>query len=57
MQRALAAETGSLFLDGADKLWRDGDPELFLDDCHLSVSGHTKLAAWVHEALQGAGWL
>jgi lysophospholipase L1-like esterase len=57
MERELAASTDSLFLDGADALWRDGDPDLFLDDCHLSVAGHTKLATWVRDTLTTAGWL
>ncbi len=57
MQAALAAESGALYLDGADLLWRAGDPDLFLDDCHLSVPGHTRLAGWIHDALDAAGWL
>lgn len=57
MLRQVAADTGSAYLDAAEALRATGDPELFLDDCHLSVEGHTKLAGWVKGVLEGEGWL
>ena len=54
---ALAAETGNASLDAAEALRATGDPELFLDDCHLSAEGHTRLAGWVKETLAQKDWL
>jgi lysophospholipase L1-like esterase len=45
------------FLDAADAFHRAGEPDLFLDDCHLSVRGHARLAGWIREALAAQGWL
>ncbi len=45
------------FLDAADAFDRADEPDLFLDDCHLSVRGHERLAGWVREALDAQGWL
>lgn len=57
MQAELAAKNGAIFINAAKLLYESGDPELFLDDCHLSVDGHRRLAAWALEALRGAGWI
>jgi lysophospholipase L1-like esterase len=57
MQKELAEQTGSLYLDAATALWKTGDPDLFLDDCHLSASGHRELAGDVLATLRDAGWL
>lgn len=57
MQRQLAESRGGLYLDTATLLWETGDPNLFLDDCHLSQSGHVKLSGWIADALERAGWL
>jgi lysophospholipase L1-like esterase len=56
MLAALATETGSAHFDAATALAKE-DPELFLDDCHLSVEGHTVLAGWIDSKLRAAGWL
>ena len=57
MQSQLAKETGNAYFDAAAAFDAAADPELFLDDCHLSVPGHVKLAGWIHDALDQAGWL
>ncbi|MCK6525459.1 SGNH/GDSL hydrolase family protein [Myxococcota bacterium] len=57
MQRELAESRGGLYLDTATLLWQTGDPNLFLDDCHLSQSGHVQLSGWIADALEGSGWL
>ena len=57
MLQELAAETGSLHIDGAGLLFESGDPTLFLDDCHLSVNGHWRLAEAVEAELRAAGWV
>jgi lysophospholipase L1-like esterase len=57
MQRALAESRGGLYLNTAEKLWQTGEPDLFLDDCHLSQEGHRRLSGWIAETLAGAGWL
>lgn len=57
MLAAVAAETDGAWLDAAEALRATGDPELFLDDCHLSVEGHTRLAGWVKDVLVREGWL
>ncbi|MFZ5477734.1 MAG: SGNH/GDSL hydrolase family protein, partial [Myxococcota bacterium] len=51
MQRALAEERGQLYFDAAGALWRARDPDLFLDDCHLSAEGHRRLAGWIRDEL------
>ncbi len=45
------------FLDAAAGFDRAGEPDLFLDDCHLSLRGHARLAGWIREALAAQGWL
>jgi lysophospholipase L1-like esterase len=57
MQATLAKEKGAAYLDAAGLLFASGDPELFLDDCHLSVAGHEFLAMKVEDALRSHGWL
>ena len=57
MLEELADQTGSLYIDAATVLWERSDPDLFLDDCHLSVRGHQALAALIHERLDQTGWL
>jgi hypothetical protein len=57
MLERLAASTGNLYLDAARALYDTGRPELFLDDCHLTVEGHTVLAAFVEGKLRTAGWI
>jgi lysophospholipase L1-like esterase len=57
MLRALAAEQGDLFLDAAEALHATRDPDLFIDDCHLTERGHVFLAEQVDTALSRAGWL
>jgi lysophospholipase L1-like esterase len=57
MMAEVAAETGNAYLDGATRLWEAEDPDIFLDDCHLTVHGHERLAAMVDEALRAQGWL
>ncbi|MDP2314759.1 MAG: SGNH/GDSL hydrolase family protein [Pseudomonadota bacterium] len=57
MLATVAQSTGNAYLDGAEALRAAGDPELFLDDCHLSAEGHVTLAGWVKEALTRRGWL
>jgi hypothetical protein len=57
MLSELAAETGSVHLDGASLLYESGDPTLFLDDCHLSVNGHWWLADAVDQALRREAWV
>jgi lysophospholipase L1-like esterase len=56
----VAQSTGNAYLDAAEALRAEGlraDGELFLDDCHLSVEGHVRLAGWVRGVLEGEGWL
>ena len=57
MQRDLAESRGGLYLNTAEKLWLTGEPDLFLDDCHLSQEGHVRLSGMIAESLEGAGWL
>jgi hypothetical protein len=57
MMQRLAEDRGGLYLDAATRLWETGDPDLFLDDCHLSQEGHRRLAGWIGESLGAAGWL
>ena len=57
MQRALAESRGGLYLNTAALLWETGEPDLFLDDCHLSQEGHVRLSGWIADTLEGAGWL
>jgi lysophospholipase L1-like esterase len=57
MQRSLAEAEDVHALDTASLLYESGAPDLFLDDCHLSVSGHQALAALVAEELRREGWL
>ena len=57
MLSELAAETGSVHLDGASLLYESGDPTLFLDDCHLSVNGHWWLADALEQTLREAAWI
>jgi lysophospholipase L1-like esterase len=45
------------WLDAAGALWEADDPTLFLDDCHLSVPGHERLATMVEAKLRALGWL
>ncbi len=54
---SLAEPNSVAVLDAAAAFDAAGDPDLFLDDCHLSVPGHVRLAGWVHDALRGSGWL
>lgn len=62
MLEEIARATGNAYFDAAEALRAeglrsDGNGELFLDDCHLSVEGHVKLAGWVRGVLEGEGWL
>lgn len=57
MTEAVAAETGAGTLDAASRFEAEGDPSLFLDDCHLSVDGHVRLAGWIAAALGERGWV
>ncbi len=52
-----AATTGNLYFDAAEALRATGDPEVFLDDCHLSADGHAQLAGWALDTMTTAGWL
>lgn len=52
-----AQASGNAYFDAAEALHAAGDPNLFLDDCHLSVEGHKQLADWARQALQSTGWL
>jgi lysophospholipase L1-like esterase len=53
----LAEETGNHALDAADRFGREANPDHFIDNVHLSVLGHTTLAAWIHDALRETAWL
>ncbi|MFH1466222.1 MAG: GDSL-type esterase/lipase family protein [Pseudomonadota bacterium] len=55
--REVAQETGGLWLDGAGALHADPSPDLFIDDCHLSVQGHRVLADLIASTLDDAGWI
>lgn len=57
MQAQLAQSRGGLYFDAATYLHDQGDPDLFLDDCHLSRRGHQVLAAEIKRQLSDAGWL
>ncbi|MES2645202.1 MAG: SGNH/GDSL hydrolase family protein [Myxococcota bacterium] len=60
MLASVAESTGNAYLDAAEALRAEGlraDGELFLDDCHLSVEGHVRLAGWVRGVLEGEGWV
>ncbi len=57
LQAEVARETGSLYLDGAQALHGRYEPDLFLDDCHLSLLGHRVLAELIEQRLREAGWL
>jgi lysophospholipase L1-like esterase len=57
MQATLASDRGGLYFDAAGYLHAQGDPDLFLDDCHLSQRGHQVLAAEIQRQLDAAGWL
>ncbi len=57
MLAGLAETTGARYLDTAAYLYEQGDPDYFLDDCHLTIRGHEVLAARVHAEIQAAGWL
>jgi lysophospholipase L1-like esterase len=56
MLASLAEATGSGYLDAASAFAKE-DPDLFLDDCHLSVEGHEALAGWINAKLRADGWL
>ncbi|HJN77655.1 MAG TPA: SGNH/GDSL hydrolase family protein [Myxococcota bacterium] len=57
MQRELAEEHGGLFFDAAAYLHEQEDPNIFLDDCHLSRRGHQVLASEIARVLEQEGWL
>ncbi len=44
-------------LDAATRFFESGDPDDFLDDCHLTVPGHRRLAGWIGDELARLGWL
>ncbi len=56
MQRELAEETGQLYLDAATLLHGRSGEQLFLDDCHLSATGHEVLAEAIADLLQDQGY-
>ena len=45
------------YLDGAAVLARPSFESAFLDDCHLTRSGHQTLALAIAQTLQEQGWL
>lgn len=53
----LAEIHGARALDTAELFLKTGDPDDFLDDCHLTVGGHGRLARWALDELRSAGWL
>lgn len=53
----LAADYDQRAFDAAAQFAAKADPDDFLDDCHLTVGGHTRLAGWVKAELDAAGWL
>jgi lysophospholipase L1-like esterase len=53
----VATAHGALWLDGAGLLHAAGSPDLFIDDCHLSIQGHRVLADGIADTLDRAGWL
>ena len=53
----LATRSGERAFDAAAKFASEADPDDFLDDCHLTVGGHVRLAGWVKTELEAAGWL
>lgn len=57
LMEEVAAEHGARALDAAARFVETGDPDDFLDDCHLTVQGHQRLAGWVLDDLRTAGWL
>ena len=57
MLRTLAEEGGDLFVDTAADLHAARDPDLFIDDCHLTERGHAFVAGRVAEALASRGWV
>ena len=58
MQAELAEEASDVSaLDTGVLLYESGDPNLFLDACHLSVSGHQALAGLVDEELRRLEWV
>jgi lysophospholipase L1-like esterase len=57
MLRGLAEDGGDLFVDTAAALHAARNPDLFIDDCHLTEQGHAFVAARVEEALVTNGWI
>lgn len=53
----LAASTHQRAFDASAKFAAEANPDDFLDDCHLTVSGHVRLASWIDAELREAGWL
>lgn len=57
MQAEIAAENEDvIYFDAATALHREHDPDLYLDDCHLSEAGHIRLAEMIAAELDSAGW-
>ena len=57
LEAQLAAEFGQASFDAARAFSTQADPDDFLDDCHLSVTGHQRLAGWIEDQLRAVGWL
>ncbi len=57
LEAEIAAATGERAFDAAGKFAKEADPDDFLDDCHLTIGGHERLASWVLSELRAAGWV
>lgn len=53
----LATATNQRAFDASARFAAEANPDDFLDDCHLTVSGHVRLASWIEAELRDAGWL
>ncbi len=56
MLAEIAAASGARAYDAAAAFAKE-DPDNFIDDCHLSVAGHRRLAGWIEQELRTAGWI
>ncbi|GDX81650.1 hypothetical protein LBMAG42_34610 [Deltaproteobacteria bacterium] len=53
----LAETSHQRAFDASARFAAEANPDDFLDDCHLTVSGHVRLARWIEAELRDAGWL
>lgn len=57
MEAEVAEATGAVAFDTNRALFALDSPDLYIDDCHLSISGHEVLAGLVEKALRDGGLL